>query len=93
VKSDRLGRLFWCIEQIEAKPIRRGMSTNELKAVFGDSLDHYHIGKAYSLLSSRPTESDPALATAQWGPMWEIDFTINESGFVTDYSLTKAGEK
>ena len=69
------------------------MSTSELKEVFGDALDYYQVGKAYSLLSAAPTESDPALAASQWGPMWEIDFTINESGFVTDYSLTKAGEK
>ena len=89
----RLKKLYWCIDQIEARKILRGMSTNELKQVFGQALDYNHRGQPYSVLSLYPDEIDPAYADHQAGPMWEITFTINQRGFVTDYSLRKTSEK
>jgi hypothetical protein len=83
-------RLQWCIEQIDSGRIRRGMDTNNLQAVFGDSLDFCYEGKAYSFLSAPSGGNDGGV---QSPALWKIDFMINPQGIVTDYSLTKAGEK
>src|SRR5260370_1388659 len=47
-------RLQWCIRLIESGKVHRGMDTNSLATIFGESLDFYHEGKAYSFLSAPP---------------------------------------
>ena len=88
MKSLDNDKLYWCIEQIDSGRIRRGMDTNSLRALFGESLGFYYEGKAYSILGG---ERIPA--GFQPPPLWRIDFIISQQGIVTDYSLRKAGDK
>ena len=66
------------------------MDADSLKVLFGESLDYYYEGKAYSILFTPPKDWPKGV---QLPPLWRIDFTISRQGIVTDYSLTKGGEK
>lgn len=83
-------RLYWCIEQIESGKIRRGMDTNSLRSIFGQSLDFYDRGEAYSFLTAPPKGES---GWNQWPALWKIDFVISSNGIVTDFKITKSGDK
>jgi len=82
-------RLYWCIDRIQSGDIHRGMHTNSLGRIFGESLEYHHKGKLAALLS---VPTDKISSGSQWPPMWQINFVIDQEGFVTDYSLIK-GDK
>jgi hypothetical protein len=82
-------RLYWCIEKIHSGEIRRWMDTNSLGRIFGESLEYLHKGKLAAVLS---VPTDKISSGSQWPPIWQINFVIDQEGFVTDYSLIR-GEK
>jgi hypothetical protein len=82
-------QLYRCIDLIESRQIRRGMSTNDLKTVFQESLGFRGEEEAFALLSEPRHHYEKPV---QSGPLWIIIFTI-KNGLVVDYSITLGGDK
>jgi hypothetical protein len=80
-----------CIRLIESRQIRRGMTADELKALFPqpDFLGFSGEDEAFAFLSSPRRVSDLPI---QLPPQWSIIFEFKD-GRLSDYSISMRGDK
>ena len=78
--------LFNCLSLIDSGEVHRGMDTNALNNVFGKTLRYPNNHEAVCILT---VPRGRASEGVQLPPLWEIRFSIDDRGFVSDFVITK----